>query len=186
MVELSAISLLMLSTYTLTSPSIAPRQLEICQAQYQPFSAEAKLLFETVAYDAGVPKSWAYSSALHHLLKKESEGWVGIPNYSIKNQDKKPVAKTPELWDAVHQKIRKGETGGFLARSTATGLGQLVAANVDRYYPSGREGIGDCREEAVGMLRYIRTRYGSPNTAWSCHGKFRPESCPWKSFREGY
>lgn len=182
MFNLNVIALMVLSTY---APSDEPA-IKTCQVQYEPFSPEAKALFAEVAPSAGVPRSWAYSPGLHYILRKESNGQVGIPNYSIKDEDNRSVRDKPHLWPDIHQRIKQGEKGSPKATSSATGLGQLLLANADRFYPSGRDGIGDCREEAQGMLSYIRAVYGSPNTAWSCYGKLRPEECPKKQFREGY
>jgi SLT domain-containing protein len=36
-----------------------------------------------------------------------------------------------------------------------------------QYQPSGLQGIGIPIEEAVGMLRYIDDRYGTPDQAWA-------------------
>jgi SLT domain-containing protein len=50
-------------------------------------------------------------------------------------------------------------------------MGQLLLRNVDRYYPDGRAGIGNPMSEAIGMLRYIQDRYGSPERAWAQYGR---------------
>ena len=184
------LALLVLSTYSVsqqsqqnTSNPVQSMQQYQCQTQYKPFSNEAKNLFNEVASQAGVPGSWAYSPGLHAILKKESNGMVGIPNYTIKDAEGKTVRNNQEAWPEIHQKIRDNQ---YLAPSHATGLGQLQPQYVDRFYPSGRNGIGDCREEAIGMLRYIKAAYGTPERAWNCYGKFKPKACPKKRFREGY
>ena len=173
------------STVDSVNPDPVNQQLtqNSCLAQYRPFSSEAKYLFSEAASEAGVPRSWAYSPGLHSILQKESNGIVGIPNYTIKDQRGNSAQNNRDYWKVAHEKIRNYES---IAPSHATGLGQLQPENVDRYYPSGRAGIGDCREEAIGMLRYIKAAYGSPNTAWSCYGKLKPELCPKKRFKEGY
>jgi SLT domain-containing protein len=58
------------------------------------------------------------------------------------------------------------------ARSSASGLGQLLLANVDEHYPDGRAGIGDPLNEAAGMLSYIKKRYGNPDEAWRMYGRY--------------
>jgi LysM repeat protein len=131
--------------------------------QYAPFSAEAKALFREAAADAGVPESWANSNGLHRILQKESNGRVGIPNYTYGRRK-----NNPGQWGEIHNELKSGR---IRAGSSATGLGQLLLANVDRYYPSGRQGIGNPHEEAVGMLRYIKDRYGNPDNAWSQYGR---------------
>jgi LysM repeat protein len=130
--------------------------------EYKPFSAEAKALFADAARSAGLPASWANSNGLHRILQKESKGKVGVPNYTYGRR-----ASRPASWGGIHDELKRGRIS---ANSSATGLGQLLIANVDRYYPSGRAGIGDPKEEAVGMLRYIKDRYGNPNNAWRLFG----------------
>jgi len=80
-------------------------------------------------------------------------------------------AKDPAQWPAVWAELRAGKK---TTNSSATGLGQLILANVDRYYPGGRAGIGDALSEAVGMLRYIKMAYGSPECAWWCYSAAHP------------
>lgn len=128
-------------------------------ATYPPRSPEAIALFEEAARRAGVPLEWARMEGLHELLDAESDGQVGRLNYTYGRR-----ARRPERWAEVHDELRRGVRS---AESSATGLGQLLLDNVDRYYPSGRAGIGDPLEEAVGMLRYIRDRYGDPDRAWA-------------------
>jgi LysM repeat protein len=129
---------------------------------YPPFSAAARALFRSAARSAGLPESWGDANGLHQILNKESKGKVGIPNYTYGRR-----RNNPARWGEIHNELKRGRIG---ARSSATGLGQLLLANVDRYYPSGRRGIGDPHEEAVGMLRYIADRYGTPARAWRLYG----------------
>jgi SLT domain-containing protein len=68
----------------------------------------------------------------------------------------------------VHEELK---SRNITATSSATGLGQLLLRNVEAYYPSGVQGIGNPEEEAVGMLLYIEDRYGTPDNAWSQYGK---------------
>lgn len=126
---------------------------------YRPNSPEAVALFREAARVAGVPESWASSQALHNILSRESGGVVGRPNYTYGSR-----ANDRSQWDNIHNELKNGR---ITARSSATGLGQLLLSNVDRYYPNGRAGIGDPVQEAAGMLRYIQARYGSPEVAWA-------------------
>lgn len=130
--------------------------------RYPPGSDEAAALFLEAARLIGAPEWWASSHGLHSILRRESDGVVGRPNYTYGAR-----AKTPEAWPAIHAELRAGR---ITAKSSATGLGQLLLRNVDRYYPAGRAGIGDPLQEAAGMLAYIRDRYGDPNNAWSLYG----------------
>src|SRR5262249_54555998 len=126
---------------------------------YKPGSPEAVNLFREAARVAGVPESWASSQALHNILQRESGGVVGRPNYTYGSR---PSDRSQ--WGSIHNELKNGRIS---AKSSATGLGQLLLSNVDRYYPNGRAGIGDPVQEAAGMLRYIQARYGSPEVAWA-------------------
>ncbi len=138
-------------------PTHTPGGLRI-QPQYRPFARDTIRLFEEAADRADLPRSWASSPGLHNLLRRESHGEVGRLNYTYGNRSERDV----------HAELRAGIIS---ARSSATGIGQLLLSNVDNYYPSGRAGIGDPVEEATGMLRYIDARYGSPAAAWAAYGR---------------
>jgi hypothetical protein len=151
---------------------------------YPPGSQQQIQLFRQAARLAGVPDAWAQSRDLRYILSRESGGVVGIPNYTYGWK-----AKEASCWPMIHQELRNGVVS---ARSSATGLGQLLLSNVRTYYPSGPSGIGDPLEEAVGMLRYIEKRYGTPAAARACYGKGSKDApCPVpgkrpKTFTEGY
>lgn len=144
--------------------------------QLKPGSSEQIRVFENAARIAGLPTSWASDPNLIKIVTAESNGWVGRPNYQYgeRSEDK-------SRWASVHDELRRGIKP---PHSSATGLGQLIISNVDAYYPSGSAGIGVAVEEAVGMLRYIRKRYGTPAEAWRCYGKICLEYG--KTFQEGY
>jgi hypothetical protein len=130
---------------------------------YKPGSPEQVELFERAARKYGLDPSWARSPALQNILARESGGVVGRPNYTYGAR-----ANDRSQWDSIHQELKAGHIS---AKSSATGLGQLLVANVDRYYPHGRAGIGDPEEEAAGMMRYIQSRYGTPENAWERYGR---------------
>ncbi len=132
------------------------------QQTYTPGSPEARQLFTEAARMAGLPPEWGNSEALHNILRRESGGQVGRPNYTYGAR-----ARDPSQWGSIHDELKNGR---ITARSSATGLGQLLLSNVDKYYPNGRAGIGDPLQEAAGMLRYIKDRYGSPENAWRLYG----------------
>lgn len=136
--------------------------------QYVPGSPEAIALFRAAARAAVLPRSWAASPGLHQILDRESSGWVGRPNYTFGVQS--PSQR--ESWSSIHDELRRGVVR---TRSTAVGLGQLLASNYDRYAPNGRADIGDPLGEAIAMLRYIEGRYGDPETAWAF---YRLPRCP--------
>jgi peptidoglycan hydrolase-like protein with peptidoglycan-binding domain len=129
--------------------------------QYEPEHAATKALFRGAAQAAGLPESWADSDALHRILFKESNGRVGIPNYTYGSRK-----SLPSRWAQVRAELLAGYK---TERSSATGLGQLTLPNVEAYYPDGAAGIGDPHNEAVGMLRYIEGRYGTPEAALAFH-----------------
>lgn len=151
---------------------VVPPELEI--KRYAPHSAEAIALFEKAAPLAfgpaspnGVPTSWASEPGLHNILDKESDGFVGRPNYTYRDR-----ATQESEWNGVLDELREGQ---ITATSSATGLGQLLLRNVEKYYPSGRLGLGVPVEEAAGMLAYIADRYGDPANAWASYGKMGHE-----------
>ena len=126
---------------------------------YAPGSPEQIALFQEAARQVGLPEEWASNPGLINILRRESGGRVGVPNYTYGAR-----ANDPSQWASVHDELRNGVR---TTRSSATGLGQLLLGNVDRYYPSGRAGIGNPVEEAAGMMRYIQDRYGTPDNAWA-------------------
>jgi len=161
------------------------RRKMFSQVQYKPYSAEAYALFTAAAAKAGVPVAWATDPDLHWIMGKESNGWVGKPNYTFGSQ----ILGHPEHWPAVWERLRKGEVW---TKSTATGLGQLLSSNAKALYPDGLHGIGDAFNEAVGFLRYIHKRYGSPAVARGIYGQTgdyvnaRTGQTQHKGFTEGY
>lgn len=146
---------------TVTTPAGTPGTAPNLQV-YPPGSPEQRALFRDAARMIGVPESWADSAGLHNILRRESGGKVGVPNYTYGDR-----ARDPSQWASVHNELKNGR---ITARSSATGLGQLLLSNVERYYPAGRAGIGDPVQEAAGMLAYIKDRYGNPDNAWRLYG----------------
>ncbi len=133
--------------------------------RYEPGSQSAIDLLTAAAVGAGLPASWGSSKAAHKILASESGGWVGRPNYTFGGVSK--LARIAE-WPGVWARLKAGEVW---TKSTATGLGQLLTSNVQKFYPAGLDGIGDPMNEATGFLRYIADRYGSPEVALSVYGK---------------
>ncbi|MBE91207.1 MAG: hypothetical protein CMM76_17405, partial [Rhodospirillaceae bacterium] len=129
----------------------------------------------TAAPYAKVSPAWSTQRQLHRLLEKESAGWVGIPNYTY-GQGKAGQRHGSDIskprnrarWVNVHAELKQGIIG---AKSTATGLGQLLLGNTKIYYPEKELGIGDAFNEAVGFLSYIKDRYGSPAAALDFHDR---------------
>ena len=141
---------------------------------YPPDSPEAIALFTEAAKQNGQPEEWGADPGLHNILRRESAGWVGRPNFTYGREGagerfgadiSSPESR--ERWPEVWDELKSGTKG---AKSTATGLGQLILGNTDTYYPSGRDGIGEPIEEARGMLAYIEARYQDPGNAWAEYG----------------
>ena len=125
-------------------------------------------LLREAAPAAQVPIAWADDPDIHYIIGAESAGWVGRPNYTYgeRNDEAFPAdihhPTNARRWPEVHRELQAEVKG---ARSTATGLGQLIFDNVQTHYPEQLDGIGDPWNEAVGFLSYVRTRYGTPSEA---------------------
>lgn len=130
--------------------------------KFQPGSQDTITLFRLAARAGNLPEEWSTNQNLHTILRRESNGRVGILNYTIKGIS----------LNRFYQLANSSRSGNPIgAKSTASGLGQLLLSNVDKYYPSGRKGIGDPIEEAVGFMKYIEDRYGNPDVAKGIYGK---------------
>jgi hypothetical protein len=147
--------------------------------RYVPYSDEAKALFREAATYAGLPESWAEYPGLHYILQNESGGWVGRPNYTFNyifgknfNQPSRQ-AEWYKAWNiiALDETYAQAKARHPKFTSRASGLGQLQPGNTKKFYPDKLKGVADPLNEAVGMLRYIKSRYGSPQVARSAYGK---------------
>jgi len=136
--------------------------------QYPEGSDGLTELLRSAAPAAQVPEAWAENRDLHYIVGAESGGWIGRPNYTYGQRNDEAFPRDvwkvshADMWPQVHAELKAGVKG---ARSTATGIGQLILDNVKAYYPDGVAGIGDPYNEAVGFLAYVRDRYGSPRAA---------------------
>lgn len=124
---------------------------------FPPYSKVAVSLFKIAAKVAWLPESWATNKNLHFILDKESDWEVWVLNYKLRS---KKISKDTFRKRAISRK-------SIWSRSTASGLWQLILANVDKFYPSGREWIWNPVEEAVWFMRYIKDRYKTPERAAS-------------------
>ena len=141
--------------------------------RFIPGSSQQIELFTEAATSAGLPPEWGSSSGLANILRRESDGWVGVPNY-LYGARARDRSRWPEIWDELRRGIRSSARNSKGKTSSATGLGQLQLGNVKSYYPDGTDGIGVALSEAIGMLRYIKSRYGDPDQAWAEYGtRFR-------------
>ena len=158
--------------------------------KFTPGSKEAQQLFTFAAISAGLPAEWWQNQSLHNILGRESGGIVGRANYTMVREwiDGKEIKHIAESHMQAHWKN--------IARiswvvSTAVWLGQLTLSN-EKFLPNGRHSIGIPLDEAIGMLRYIRDRYGSIDVAASIYGKTGnyTHAVTWrtlpKQFKEGY
>ena len=166
--------------------------------EYPPGSEKLTKLLKEALTEASLPLEWADWQATHNLIKRESGGKVGIPNYTYKSVASN-IEDHPEKWEELIWPLaRAGTPGTYEGRSTATGLGQLLTSNVKKFYPGGTTGIGKPLSEAVGFVRYVYYRYGDPKVAWSVYGKggkgaqavtftnSRTGKVQQKTFEEGY
>ncbi len=129
---------------------------------------------EKYGQQAWIPLDWANRDALHKVVMKESWGITGRLNYTFWAVAKR-MGKSiddPQFITFVHNKLKSWATAGdFGIRSTATGIGQLLKGNVEKYYPDGLQWIWDPDNEAIGMLRYIKDRYGTPENVLNHYNK---------------
>ena len=105
---------------------------------------------------------------------KESGGIVGRLNYTFAAVAKRmgTSINDPKFVTFIHQKLQAGaKASDFGIRSTATGVGQCIRSNVIAYYPDKFQGIGKADSECIGMLRYIKARYKTPENVVAHYGK---------------
>lgn len=158
------------------------------KVRFKPGSVEQFELFTSAITKFGggkIPNEWASDPNLSNLLSREPSAgrdgggfaYVGIPNLASFGA----LSADPDSWDLARQKVINGDISGLIPVddagrvSTAIGLGQMIVSNVKTFYPSGTAGIGNPEEESIGMLRYIKSRYGDPATAWAywkAHGSY--------------
>lgn len=135
-------------------------------------------------------KQWGMSEDLHFILAHES-GWiVWLENYTLKNAGidwKTMKNRSLERSDLDGNRLAGSE---FWVVSTAIWLGQLTMSN-EYLLPHWRKSIWIPLEEAIGMLQYIRERYGRPDIARKVYGTTWHYQHPlkwvqYKSFAEWY
>jgi hypothetical protein len=150
-------------------------QLDVEAAHFQPlkiepYSDEAVDLFRHAARLAELPEAWADDEDLHYVMRAESAGLVGVPNYTYDRVYGINLRNNRSLgwafWPVIHADLR-GHV--MRAKSSATGLGQMLLGNMMKHAPHGARGIGDPLEEAVAMLCYIQERYLEPSYAGRYH-----------------
>lgn len=155
-----------------SSPSTSA-STPIVTHRFAPNAPETVALFASAAQHVGLPVEWGSDAGLHSILDKESQGYVGRPNYQFGNVS---LPQHADKWPAIWAGLRDGTWVMMLDKhrvkkagpSSASGLGQLTLQNIStgKFYPSGVNGIGVALEEAIGMLRYIKQRYKTPAAAW--------------------
>lgn len=158
--------------------------------KFVPGSKETQQLFTCAAIMAWLPKEWGTNENLHNILQNESAGIVGRANYTLTNSG---ISGQGLKYKAIENSNLAGKNIASVVgvSSTAVWLWQLTLSN-EHYLPHGRSSIGIPLEEAIGMLRYMKDRYGSPDVAWSIYGKmwYYTHADTWKSipkeFKEGY
>jgi hypothetical protein len=179
-------------------PALGPSRGAAGDYDYPPGSDKMKILLREALTEAALPQEWADWQETHNILTKESDGKVGIPNYTYMSVAS-DIKSHPEMWEELIWPLaRAGIPGEYEGRSNATGLGQLLTSNVKKFYPGGTDGIGKALPEAVGFVKYVHSRYGDPKVAWSVYGKggkgnaavsfvnSRTGKTQKKTFEEGY
>lgn len=168
--------------------------------RYIPHSPEAVALFADAARAAHLPVGWASMLELHMILGKESNGWVGIPNYQFGEGSNNAErarwvlsnrSSWPFIWDAIKRNDESWRTqlkdpfrsGDHGRQSSATGLGQMTISNLRLKnrdgtwkYGEGPNTPGNALLEAMAMLQYLAydPRYGgadAPKKAWAKYGQ---------------
>ena len=179
-----------ISLWDVSSETINLWKTECFGKKFVPGSKEAQQLFMCAAIMAWLPKEWGTNENLHNILQNESGGIVGRANYTLSNSG---ISGQWLKYKAIENNNLAGKNIASMVgvSSTAVWLGQLTLSN-EHYLPHGRSSIGIPIEEAIGMLRYMKDRYGSPDVAWSVYGKLwyythadTGRSIP-KEFKEGY
>ena len=143
---------------------------------YPPRESKTVELFTEAARQLGYPLEWGQvGSGLHYVLDRESDGYVGLPNSASRHR-----GEWPQIWAAAVSAARGsdysveanpygteyiglGQVGVSLSRSAGgwPGWEGWSAENL----PRGPKSLGVPLEEAVGMLRYIEGKYGTPDHA---------------------
>lgn len=161
-----------------------------------PWSKEAQQLFTLAglmmkpSLSIEEAKSWGTNEWLHYILSHESDGIVWRENYTLKNtwvHWKEMKERAVKRWDLNGEQLAARE---FNVVSTAIWLGQMTMSN-EHLLPNGRNSIWIPLEEAIGMLQYIRDRYGHPDIArkvyWvTWHYTHPIKWVQYKSFNEWY
>lgn len=150
--------------------------------RFVPGSRDAIILFTVACQSAWLPVEWAKSKSTHEILWHESNWKVWILNYTMKN------ISTETFKQKATSNYSNNPTW---VKSTASGLGQLLLSNVDKFYPDWRAWIWDALNEAVWMLRYVKDRYWSPDVCMSVYWKMWSYEHPtkwtqYKNFQEWY
>lgn len=114
-----------------------------------------------------LPEQVASADGLHHIIRRESGGYVGRPNYTIHlNGVQMSQTTTVDDWPRVWSRLCSGDVRGLwpdgVSHSTACGLGQLLSSNMAQLSPIGVEGYGDALAEMCALISYVLARYRSP------------------------
>jgi hypothetical protein len=135
--------------------------------KYEPQSADAIALFSEAARLLGPSyDGWGDARGIHYTLGRESGGFVGVPNSAPRDP-----STWPPVWAAAKALQRNANPYG----SEYIGLGQLGTRGGDwsrwteasaNDMPRGPASLGVPLEEAIGMLRYVKGRYGTPEVLW--------------------
>jgi len=151
--------------------------------KFEKWDKDTIILFKIACRVAGINESWAENPHLHKILSNESAWIVGNLNYTI---------KWMSLWEYKNRALSSNNKNPIWSKSTASGLGQLLLSNIDKFYPNWRKWIWNPIEEAVWFIKYIEDRYWNPDIAISVYWKkwsyinARTWKRQYKNFQEWY
>ena len=142
----------------------------VSESRYLPGADSTIALARAACEVLGLPEQVASSDGLHNIMRRESGGYVGRPNYTIHLDGVKMsgLSKIDE-WPKVWARLRSGDVGEFwpegVSHSTACGLGQLLSSNMTRLGPTGVDGYGDALAEMCALISYVLARYRAPGAS---------------------
>ena len=138
--------------------------------RYSPGSEATRDLAADACTVLGLSRRLGESDGLHNIIRRESGGYVGRPNYTIHLDGvQMSDTATADDWPKVWKRLRSGDVGELwpegVSHSTACGLGQLLSSNMARLGPTGVDGYGDALAEMCALISYVLARYRAPGAS---------------------
>lgn len=142
----------------------------VSDSRYAPGAASTHALALAACEVLELPEQVASADGLHNIIRRESGGYVGRPNYTI-HLDGEAVSgiASADAWPKVWERLRSGDVAELwpdgVSHSTACGLGQLLSSNMAQLGPTGVEGYGDGLAEMCALISYVLARYRAPGAS---------------------